>query len=79
MPVNFKFKESVDDNRRREIIDGLDRAGYAARSLFPGQNRPRLAAIFTVKADDPDAVAAALGGHRDAIEYIEASPDRRLK
>jgi len=80
MPVNFKFKEAVGDERRREIIERLEQAGYLARSLFPGQTRPRLAAIFTVpKVNNPDDVAAALGSHRDAVEYIEVSPDRKLK
>jgi hypothetical protein len=82
MSVQFKFSDTVDDDRRLEIIEALKRAGFAARSLFPGQKRPRLAAIFTVaKAGSKDikALRAALAGYGRDIEYVEASPDRSLK
>ena len=79
MSVTFKFKESVREDRRREIIDVLGRAGLAARSLFPGQKRSNLASIFTVSKADPEAVNAALAGYGREIEYVEAAPKRRLK
>jgi hypothetical protein len=80
MSVQFKFKDSVAEDRRREIIDVLGRAGYPARSLYPGQQRPRLASIFTVsQADDAKALQAALTGYKQDIEYVEASPKRKLK
>ncbi|MFL4968834.1 MAG: hypothetical protein ACJ8FU_07680 [Xanthobacteraceae bacterium] len=82
MSVQFKFKESVREDRRREIVDTLERAGFAARCLFPGQKRPRLAAIFTVPqagAKDLEAVSSALSKYDRDIEYIEAAPTRSLK
>jgi len=80
MSVQFKFSDTVDDDRRLEIIEALKRAGFAARSLFPGQKRPRLASIFTVaKAKDVKALQAALSGYGRDIEYVEASPNRSLK
>jgi hypothetical protein len=80
MSVQFKFKDSVGEERRREIIDVLDRAGLAARSLYPGQSRPGLASIFTVtQADDAEALRAALTGYRRDIEYVEVAPKRSLK
>ncbi len=80
MSVTFKFKESVGEERRREIIHVLDRAGYAARSLFPGQKRPGLASIFTVsQTADPKVLGKALSSYNTDIEYIEAAPDRKVK
>jgi hypothetical protein len=82
MSVQFKFKESVSEDRRREIVDALDRAGFAARSLFPGQKRPRLASIFTVTgagAGDLKAFRSALTDYDHDIEYVEAAPERKLK
>jgi len=61
------------------IIKSLGDAGYAAESLFPGQKRQNLAAIFTVAAADVKSVRAALGDFGDDIEYVEASPGRNLK
>ncbi|HKS65524.1 MAG TPA: hypothetical protein VJT13_27715 [Xanthobacteraceae bacterium] len=80
MSVQFKFKDSVAEGRRREIIDMLGRAGYPARSLYPGQHRPSLASIFTVsQAEDVKSLHAALTGYKQDIEYVEASPKRGLK
>jgi predicted ribosome quality control (RQC) complex YloA/Tae2 family protein len=82
MSVQFKFSDTVDDDRRLEIIEALKRAGFAARSLFPGQKRPKLASIFTVakaNAKDIKALRAALTDYGREIEYVEASPDRSLK
>ena len=80
MSVQFKFKDSVAEGRRREIIDMLGRAGYAARSLYPDQDRPSLASIFTVsQADDVKSLRSALTGYKHDIEYVEASPKRGLK
>lgn len=82
MSVQLKFKDDVDKGRRQEIIAALGRAGYAARSLFPDQKRPRLASIFTLAeagAGDLTAVRSALTDYDDDIEYLEASPQRRLK
>jgi hypothetical protein len=82
MSVQFKFKESVGEDRRREIVDTLERAGFAARCLFPGQKRPKLAAIFTVphaSAQDLKALSSALAKYDRDIEYIEAAPSRTVK
>jgi len=79
MSVQFKFHDHVDQRRRRMIIKSLGDAGYAAESLFPGQKRQNLAAIFTVAAADVKSVRAALGDFGDDIEYVEASPGRNLK
>lgn len=82
MSVQFKFSDTVDDERRLEIIKALEHAGFAARSLFPGQKRPRLASIFTVAkagARNTRALRAALTGYGDEIEYVEAAPDRKPK
>ena len=82
MSIQFKFSDSVDLDRRREIIDTLQRAGFAAQSLFPGQKRPKLASIFTVAeadAKDVKALKAALTDFGHEIEYVEASPGRSLK
>jgi hypothetical protein len=82
MSVQFKFKDSVGDDKRRKILGALGRAGFAAQSLFPGQKRPRLASIFTVsKADAKDvkALRATLADYSHEIEYIEAAPERGLK
>jgi hypothetical protein len=82
MSVQLKFRESVGENRRREIIEALDRAGFAARSLFPNQKRSRLASIFTLSeadAADLQTLRNALTGYRTDIEYLEPAPDRRLK
>jgi hypothetical protein len=82
MSVQFKFKETVGEERRREIVDALGRAGFKARSLFPGQKRPSLAAIFTVGgggATDVQAMRAALTKYARDIEYVEGAPMRRLK
>jgi hypothetical protein len=80
MSVQFKFKDSVGEDRRREIVDALGRAGFHARNLFPGQTRPKLSAIFTVAdAKDAKAVSSALTAYDRDIEYVEAAPSRRLK
>jgi hypothetical protein len=82
MPVQFKFRDNVGEDRRREIIDALGRAGFAARSLFPDQKRPKLAAIFTVpqaQAEDIKAMNSALAEYDRDIEYVEAAPTRSLK
>lgn len=79
MSVQFKFHDRVDQRRRRLIIKTLNDAGYAAESLFPGQKRQNLAAIFTVAEADAKSVRAALGDFGDDIEYIEASPKRDFK
>jgi hypothetical protein len=82
MSLQFKFKNEVDEDRRREIVDVLDRAGFAARSLFPDQKRPRLAAIFTIpdaKAEDVSSLNLALKRFGSDIEYVEASPTRTIK
>jgi hypothetical protein len=79
--IQFKFKEAVGENRRREIVAALERAGFAARPLFPGQKRPRLAAIFTVSKAQPEdlkAIRAALSNYGSDIDYIEAAPERKL-
>jgi hypothetical protein len=82
MSVQFKIRDALDHDKRQEIVDALGRAGFVARSLFPGQKRPKLASIFTVtKADAKDvkAVKAALTDFGHDIEYVEASPGRSLK
>ncbi|HEV2158938.1 hypothetical protein [Bradyrhizobium sp.] len=79
MSVQFKFHDRVDQRRRRLIIKTLSDAGYAAESLFPGQKRQSLAAIYTVAEADAKSVRAALGDFGDDIEYVEASPKRDLK
>jgi hypothetical protein len=79
MSVQFKFHDHVDQRRRRMIIKTLGDAGYAAESLFPGQKRQSLAAIFTVAAADAKSVRSALDGFGEDIEYVEASPKRDLK
>lgn len=79
MSVQFKFHDHVDQRRRRMIVKTLGDAGYAAESLFPGQKRKNLAAIFTVATADARSVRAALGDFGDDIEYVEASPERNLK
>lgn len=79
MSVQFKFHDHVDQRRRRMIVKTLGDAGYAAESLFPGQKRKNLAAIFTVATADAGSVRAALGDFGDDIEYVEASPERNLK
>ncbi|HLZ99069.1 MAG TPA: hypothetical protein VKP66_14100 [Steroidobacteraceae bacterium] len=82
MSVQFKFRESVDENRRREIIDALGRAGFAARNLFPDQKRPRLASIFTLSEARPEdlyTVRNTLQSYGTDIEYLEAAPERSPK
>lgn len=82
MSVQFKIKDSVSADKRREIVDGLGQAGFAARSLFPGQTRSKLASIFTVSevsAKDLETVQRALSKFGGDIEYVEAAPDRRPK
>jgi hypothetical protein len=82
MSVQFKFRDNVSPDKRLEIIEALERAGFSAKSLFPDQKRPKLASIFTVpKADAKDvkALQAALTDFGRAIEYVEASPERNLK
>jgi hypothetical protein len=82
MPIQFKFRDSVDDERRREIVDVLGRAGFSAQSLFPGQKRPQLASIFTVtnaNANDLKTLQAALTDYGREIEYVETAPERKLR
>ena len=82
MSVQFKFGDHVSHDRRLEIIETLERGGFAAESLFPGQKRPRLASIFTLaKAGRKDlkALQAALSDFGREIEYVEVSPERNLK
>lgn len=80
MSVQFKFREDVAADRRQEIVDALDSAGFSARSLFPGQKRARLASIFTIQ--DVESVAPVrrlLANYGSDIEYLEAAPTRTLK
>jgi hypothetical protein len=75
MSVQFKFRDRVGQDRRLEIIKSLGEAGFTTKSLFPGQ-------IFTVSkadTDDVKAVKAALTDFGKDIEYVEASPGRKLK
>jgi hypothetical protein len=79
MSVQFKFHNRVGERRRRDIVKALAEAGFAAQSLFPGQKRLALAAIFTVAKAEAKDVRAALGEYRADIEYVEGSPNRSLK
>ena len=79
MSVQFKFKDGVTEDRRQEIVAALGRAGFEAKSLFPGQKRAKLAAIFTVTKADARGLEAALSDYRRDIEYVEAAPERSLK
>jgi hypothetical protein len=82
MSVQFKFKNNVAEDRRREIVNALGRAGFAARSLFPNQKRPNLASIFTVseaKEEDVKALQTALTDYSKDLEYVEPAPKRNLK
>ena len=82
MSVQFKFRDGVGEERRREIVDALGRAGFRARGLFPDQKRAQLSSIFTVAdadAKDLNAVSSALTDYRREIEYVEAAPRRKLK
>ena len=82
MSVQFKFGDHVGHDKRLEIIETLKRSGFAAKSLFPGQKRSKLASIFTVTEAGPKdvkALQAALSDFRREIEYVEASPERNLK
>ena len=82
MSVQFKFSEKISDDRRLEIIETLRRAGFSARSLFPGQKRPKLASIFTVAdagAKNVKTLETMLARFGADIEYVEASPARGPK
>lgn len=82
MSVQFKFRENVEHDKRLEIIEALAQAGFSAKSLFPGQTRPKLASIYSVSeadAKDIKSLKATLTGFGKAIEYVEASPQRKLK
>jgi hypothetical protein len=80
MSVQFKFSEKISDDRRLEIIEALRRAGFSARSLFPGQKRPKLASIFTVAdAKNVKTLETTLARFGADIEYVEASPARGPK
>ena len=82
MSVQFKIRETVQEDRRREIIAAVERAGFAARNLFPNQKRPRLASIFTVSeanAKDLKALRWALSAYGTDIEFVETAPTRGLK
>lgn len=82
MSVQFKFRDGCREERRREIVAALGRAGFRARRLFPDQKRPQLSAIFTVAdadAEDLEAVSSVLTGYGSDIEYVEAAPQRKLK
>ena len=82
MSVQFKFSEKISDDRRLEIIEALRGAGFAAHSLFPGQERPKLASIFTVAdagARNVKTLETMLARFGADIEYVEASPARSPK
>ena len=82
MSVQLKFKDSVDEKRRDEVVAALGRAGFSAKSLFPSQKRPQLASIFTLSeagAADLAVLHDALTGFHSDIEYVEASPRRSIK
>jgi hypothetical protein len=79
MSVQFKFRDNVSEDKRLEIIEALGRAGFSAKSLFPGLKQPKLASIFTVPKADANDVKAALTDFGRAIEYVEVSPERNLK
>lgn len=80
MSVQFKIKDGVAEGRRQEIVAALGRAGYDARTLFPGQKRASLASIFTIpRLADAKAVQAALSRFGRDIEYVEVAPQRSLK
>ena len=80
MSVQFKFKDSVDAGRQQEVLQALNKAGFVAVSLFPGQSRPSLASIYTVpnaEAKDLKAVNAILSKYKSEIDYVEPAPERR--
>ena len=82
MSVQLKFKDETSDEKRREVVDALARAGFKARSLFPGQKRPKLASIYTISeadAGDLREINDALAGYDPDIEFVESAPARKLK
>lgn len=82
MSVQLKFKDKTTSERRREIIRALSLAGFHARSLFPGQQRPTLASVYTIsKADSTDLeeINSALVEYGGDIDFVEAAPGRKLK
>jgi hypothetical protein len=82
MPVQFKFKDDTSGATRREIVRALARAGFDARSLFPGQTRPKLASIYTIQAAEAEHVGdinSALADYSGEIEFVEQTPKRELK
>jgi hypothetical protein len=82
MSVQLKFKDETSDERRREAVNALARAGFTAQNLFPGQKRPKLASIYTISeagAGDIEQISAALADYGRDIEFVESAPGRQLK
>jgi hypothetical protein len=82
MSVQLKFKDDTSGERRHEIVKALARAGFAARSLFPGQTRPKLASIYTIsdaEAEHLSEIHSALADYRGDIEFVEQAPERKPK
>ena len=82
MPIQFKFADEVEPERREQIAQVLSKAGFSSRALFGDQNRPKLAAIQTIATgseEDLAAVKHVLQQFGNAIEYVEAPPSRTLK
>ena len=82
MSIQLKFKDDTSGERRREIVHALARAGFDARSLFPGQTRAKLASIYTISAAEAEhlgEINSALAEYRGDIEFVEQAPQRKLK
>jgi hypothetical protein len=82
MSVQLKFKDDTSDERRREAVDALARAGFTALNLFPGQKRAKLASIYTIAdagAGDMRDINKALADYDLDIEFVETAPERQPK
>lgn len=81
MRVQFKFDERAAEADRNRLLEELQQQGASSvEPLFPGETEASLSALYTADypADvDGQQVVSALSS-RDAIEFAELEPVRRL-
>jgi hypothetical protein len=79
MSVKFKLSSSANKKSVDRVLGTLVDRGLVAQQLFPMQQRPSLARMYVIRSPTADVkvVQKVLEPFGSAVEYVEASVDRK--
>ncbi len=81
LTLHFQFHKGIAAHHRRDVFDGLCRAGARrVRPLFPGQEDEELADLFVVEFDEPTSGQDLMHwlNDRKEVAFVEQPPGRKL-